>query len=68
MDKETYKELLKKANLSKKELAGLLGCATQTVNNWGSTNKIPYWLKSWLENYISKNKLNNIKEILSDEI
>ncbi len=67
MDKEKYKELLKKANLNKKELASLLGCATQTVNNWGSTNNIPYWLESWLNNYIAKNKLNNIKEILTDE-
>ncbi len=62
MDKETYKELLKKANLSKKELASLLGCATQTVNNWGSTNKVPYWLESWLSNYIKAKNYNDVKD------
>ncbi len=66
MNKEEFSKLLDKANISKKELAKLLGCATQTVNNWGSTQNIPYWVKSWLENYIEKQKLENMKKILKD--
>jgi len=44
MDKEELKELLKKANLSKKE----------------------YWVKSWLENYIMKQKHEQMLEIMKD--
>lgn len=52
MTKEEYNKKLKEVGLSKKQLAGVLGVAEQTVNNWGSTNKVPYWIESWLENYI----------------
>jgi len=52
VDKIKFNKLLEDANLNKKELANLLGCAIQTVNNWGSTQNIPYWVESWLNNYI----------------
>lgn len=52
MEKEELNNLLAKAGLGRKDLAELLGCATQTVNNWGSTQNVPYWVESWLQNYI----------------
>jgi macrodomain Ter protein organizer (MatP/YcbG family) len=64
MDKDKLNKLLKEAELSRKDLAGLLECATQTVNNWGSTQNIPYWVESWLENYIEKKKFETMKQTL----
>ncbi len=61
MEKEEFKELLKKANLSKKELATLLSMQYNTVNAWGSNNAIPVWLKSWLENYIKSKNYEDVK-------
>ena len=62
MDKIKFNKLLEDANLNKKELANLLGCAIQTVNNWGSTQNIPYWVESWLENYIKAKVSDTIIE------
>ena len=61
MDKETLNELLKKASLSRKDLAEKLNCAQQTINNWGSTQNIPYWVESWLENYIKAKSYEDVK-------
>jgi DNA-binding transcriptional regulator YiaG len=61
MTKETFKILLKQANLNKKELAEVLGIAQQTVNCWGSTQNIPYWVESWLENYIKAKSYEDVK-------
>jgi len=66
MDKEELKELLKKANLSKKEFASIIGISVGSLNNWGSTQNIPYWVKSWLENYIMKQKHEQMLEIMKD--
>jgi len=52
MDKEKLKLLLLNAKLKKKDLSILLGVAQSTVNNWGSSKEIPYWLESWLNFYI----------------
>jgi DNA-binding transcriptional regulator YiaG len=60
MNKEEYNQTLKDIGLSKKELANILGVAEQTVNNWGSTNKVPYWIKSWLQNYIKAKDFDTI--------
>lgn len=62
VDKIKFNKLLEDANLNKKELANLLGCAIQTVNNWGSTQNIPYWVESWLENYIKAKTYKDIKD------
>ncbi|PIF04545.1 MAG: acyl carrier protein [Arcobacter sp.] len=66
MDKEEFKELLKKANLTKKEFAIIIDMKYTSVNNWGSSQQFPRWVKSWLENYIEKQKLENMKKILKD--
>ena len=66
MTKEQLNYLLKEANISRKDLARLLECATQTVNNWGSTQNVPYWVKSWLENYIEKQKHQKLIKTLRE--
>jgi len=66
MNKEQYNLKLKEVGLSKKELSRILGVAEQTVNNWGSTNKVPYWIETWLENYIEKQKHKKMVDILKD--
>jgi len=62
MTKEKYNEKLKELGITKKELASMLGVAEQTVNNWGSTNKVPYWIESWLNNYEKAKTYNDVKE------
>jgi DNA-binding transcriptional regulator YiaG len=64
MEKEELNNLLKKAGLTKKELSIILDCSPQTINNWGSTQNIPYWVQSWLENYIQSKELEKLKSIL----
>ena len=68
MTKERFKELLKEVGLSKKQLAEILGVAEQTVNNWGSTNKVPYWIESWLQNYIKAKDLDTIAKTVKPYI
>ena len=60
MDKERFKHLLKIANISKKELALMLNISPVTVNGWGSTQSIPYWMESWLVNKIKANYYDEI--------
>ena len=60
MEKEEFKKLLKKANLSKKEFANIIGIGVGSLNNWGSTQNIPYWVKSWLSNYIKAKEFDNV--------
>ena len=66
MEKEEFKQLLKTAELTKKEFASIIGINFGSINNWGSTQNIPYWVKSWLENYIEKCKHEKLKETLRD--
>ncbi len=55
MTKEEFNILLKTAKTNKKGFAELLSIDQQTVNQWGTNNrKVPYWVKSWLENYIKQ--------------
>jgi hypothetical protein len=51
MNKEEFKELLKEANLTKKEFSEILNINLGSMNNWGSSQAIPYWVDSWLHNY-----------------
>ena len=62
MELSHFKELLKKADLNKKQFAELLEMQYNTVNAWGSNNSIPTWVKSWLENYIKAKTYNDIKD------
>ena len=52
MNYEIFEELLKEANLTKKEFAELVDMNYTSITNWNKSEKIPFWVKSWLENYI----------------
>lgn len=55
------KILLSQANLSKKEFAEMIGISQQSVNNWGSSKNVPYWVKSYLQNYIKLRQYEAIR-------
>lgn len=64
MDTKRLKNLLKIAGLSKKVLAEKTNLAYSTVNNWGSSQNIPHWVESWLENYIKAKSFEKIAEVV----
>lgn len=66
MNTVEFKKLLNIAKLSKKELSQNLSIPYPTVLSWGSTNKIPAWLESWLKNYIKAKSFDKIMEILKE--
>ena len=58
-----FKELMKIADINKKDFAELLGTSYNCVNNWGTNGReYPYWVKSWLENYIKAKSYDSIKD------
>ncbi|WP_313956430.1 helix-turn-helix domain-containing protein [Aliarcobacter cryaerophilus] len=60
---DEFKQLLKEANLTKREFSELLKISYQGVNNWGTNGReYPYWVKSWLENYIKAKSYDMIKD------
>lgn len=61
---EEIKVLFKKAGLTKKEFAELVGLTHQTVNNWGSSKNVPHWVRSWLELYIKSRTLEDFKDLV----
>ncbi|EAK2725828.1 XRE family transcriptional regulator, partial [Campylobacter jejuni] len=52
MTKEKFNQLLKQANLNKKQLADISGIPYPTINAWGSTTSYPPYITFLLENYI----------------
>lgn len=67
LSKDDFKLLLKKADLTKKDFAELLGTSYQGVNNWGTNGRdYPYWVKSWLELYIKDKKCQQLKSIIKE--
>jgi DNA-binding XRE family transcriptional regulator len=67
LTKQEFKLLLAKAELRKKDLSLKLGIAQSTVNNWGSSKDIPYWIESWLNNYIMAKKFQEVKRKICDK-
>lgn len=63
MDKEKLKRLLNIAGLRQKDLANILGISHVTVNGWGVTQGIPYWVESWVVNYIKAKKFDEMMEL-----
>lgn len=61
MDVLKFEETIRNMNLTKKDFADLTGVAYQTIINWGSTNKIPAWVDSWLDNFIKAKSYEEIK-------
>ena len=64
MEKIEFQSLLKEAKLKKKDLATILGIGQLSVNNWGSSKDIPYWVESWLDNFIKARKFDEAKNLL----
>ncbi len=62
MDKVKFNKLMKLAELNKKQLASILKAPYSTVNAWGSTNNYPYWVETWLNNYIKAKNYNDVKD------
>lgn len=63
LDINEFKELMRAAELNKKDFAELLNTSYHCVNNWGTNNRdYPYWVKSWLENYIKAKNYDLIKD------
>ncbi|EAL1800929.1 XRE family transcriptional regulator [Campylobacter jejuni] len=69
LSKDEFKKLMINANLSKKELAEKLEVSYNAINGWGTNGRdYPYWVKSWLENYIKAQKYNKIKDLIKDDL
>ncbi len=67
MNKNKFNELLKKADLTKKEFSVILGTTAGTVTNWGTSDReIPYWVESWLTLYIEKQKFEKLKKAIKE--
>ena len=65
MNKQLFNDLLKKAGLSKKEFAEILGTSGGAISNWGNEDReIPYWVESWLSLYIENLKCQKLKEAI----
>lgn len=63
MSNDEFKILLKEAGLSKKAFAELIETSSQVVNNWNVEGRdIPYWVKSWLKNYIKAKSYEDVKD------
>jgi len=56
MNYEEFEKLLNKVNLTKKDFAELVNMNYGSITNWSNSNKIPFWVKSWLE-YYNKSKI-----------
>jgi len=69
LNNEEFKELVKKANLTKKSFSDLVGTSTQSVNNWSNKDRgVPYWVNSWLNLYIENKDCKELKQIIKQNI
>lgn len=69
MNREEFTALLKKAGFNKKTFADHLEVAYQTVNGWGSNGRdFPYWVESWLNNYIKAKDMDKVVEAVKPHI
>ncbi|EAL5563108.1 XRE family transcriptional regulator, partial [Campylobacter coli] len=66
--KEKFNQLLKQANLNKKQLADISGIPYPTINAWGSTTSYPPYIAFLLENYIKAQKYDKIKDLIKDDL
>jgi len=69
MKKDEFDDTLKRIGMSRQEFADITNLSYGAVSNWHDEKKpVPGWVDSWLENYISKKKYENIKNIIKDEL
>ena len=67
MDRDTFKELLRGAGLTKKSFAALLETSYNAVNGWGTNDRgYPYWVESWLNLYIENKNCKELKQLIKD--
>ena len=67
MNKQDFTNLLKQADLNRKEFAAKFDVEYSTILNWGNVGKpFPYWVESWLENYIKAKHFDNAKKIFCE--
>ncbi|MBE0498600.1 MAG: hypothetical protein IBX43_05085 [Campylobacterales bacterium] len=65
MKKQEFDNLLKEINLTRQQFADLTKLSYGAVSNWNDEKKpVPGWVKSWLENYIERKKLEELQKIL----
>ena len=62
MDNNKFVKLLKESNLNKKQFSEKTKLAYSTVGNWATSNNVPDWVESWLENYNKVKAYDDIKE------
>jgi len=69
MTKDKFKQLLDEAEITQKELSIILDTSNQTINNWGSNGRdIPYWVESWLQNYIKAKDIELVAKVMKPYI
>ena len=68
MQLSKFKDLLKKANMNKKDFSSIALISYGTVNSWGVEGRaeVPEWVRPFLINYIEVKKLNQIRNILKE--
>jgi hypothetical protein len=57
-----FEVLLANASINKKEFAGLVDMNYVSITNWNKSQKIPNWVKSWLNNYIKAKSYEDVKD------
>lgn len=67
MEYKEFEELLKKAELKKTKFAELVSMNPNSVSNWNKSDKVPEWVKSWIENYIKAKKIDDIKNMIFND-
>lgn len=66
MEYNEFEELLKRAELKKAKFAELVSMNPNSVSNWNKSDKVPEWVKSWLELYIKDLKCKQLKAIIKE--
>jgi len=67
LKKDILNEMLKSAELSKKEFALQADISYNTANNWNDETKpIPSWVESWLNLYIDNQSFKKLKSAIKD--
>lgn len=68
MDFQTFKNTLKRCNLTIKEFANICGLNPNSISTtWKSKDEVPQWVESWLENYIKSQTLDSVKDVICSD-
>ena len=68
MTVEEYEKLLDLAELKKIDFAKEVGRHYQTVRGWGHPKPIPFWVESWLKNFIKIKENLKLADSIKDII